>query len=421
MKKLPRIISIILLLLNPMLSKAQPLPGDIFRQYIWTTGDFHQEFLRVTGDGDYREPVHHEKTFPESEFSDGWLIFPESLDLEHAIGAEIMVEKVLSHDGTRGLAVKRNDSPWITFPESEHIPSPQWDDLHHTFPVVEIPLHYLNEGKNNRLRFKVDSLQRFGMPQNILYGIHVFIYYDKKKEHSTGKVVLPGATALEEFQSIELQPGQGKIKKVDFIGFYEDLDYNGDGLYKDWQRSWMRGELQNHMGSAEMAPWTIKWDTRWIPDQNSPVKIAAVIHSPNGISSISEAIEAEGFNRNYQVILCKAFNQPKLWATREGEFTMAFDLNRNPKEAVSFQMAWNSWSPGYLNGVYLNDWLVFAREGENYTPHFQRITFDKPYMLNWGTNMIKTGKTPRINGNMVHGTEIQYPGFMVLVKFPLSN
>jgi hypothetical protein len=32
-------------------------------------------------------------------------------------------------------------------------------------------------------------------------------------------------------------------------------------------------------------------------------------------------------------------------------------------------------------------------------------------------NGLKTGKTPFYHGKMQHGTEIQYPGFMVLVKY----
>ena len=118
------------------------------------------------------------------------------------------------------------------------------------------------------------------------------------------------------------------------------------------------------------------------------------------------------------MLLCKPFNQPTLWATREGEFTEAFDLPRNPQTAEAFQLVWSSWSPGYTNGIYLNDWVVFTHEGKNYTTGFHKVESKKCHMLNWGTNIVKTGKTPKVYGNMVHGAEILYPGIMALVKFP---
>ncbi len=62
---------------------AQPKPGDVFRDYVWTTPEESPyRFLRVIGDGDYREPVNFEAVYPKEFFADGWLKFPYAIDLK---------------------------------------------------------------------------------------------------------------------------------------------------------------------------------------------------------------------------------------------------------------------------------------------------------------------------------------------------
>ncbi|TVS20912.1 MAG: hypothetical protein EA424_01575 [Planctomycetaceae bacterium] len=59
---------------------------------------------------------------------------------EHAVRAEIVVEKLLCHEGTRGLAISVNDRDWIPIPEADGIPEPPWAYMHHTYPTVAVPL-----------------------------------------------------------------------------------------------------------------------------------------------------------------------------------------------------------------------------------------------------------------------------------------
>ncbi len=398
---------------------AQPKPGDIFRDYVWTTPEESPyKFLRVTGDGDYREPVNHEDVYPKEFFTDGWLKFPYVIDLNDAVRAEIQVEKLLSHDGTRGLSVKVNTSAWLEFPESPSIPEPQYDYLYHNFPVVNVPLEFIKE-EGNRLRFKVDSVQRFGMPQNILYGIHLRIYYDENKLHPVAEMDdISNGDKLDESVDFKLKNISGKIEKVDYVGYYEDVNYEGDGNYLQWHYTFLRGEMQQQIGHSETAPFAVTWNTEWIPDQQKPFKAGAVLQGENGICYFINPVDDLSFDRDYTVELCKPFNQPKMWATREKEFEENFQLSGNPSVVAEFQLVFTSWSPGYLNGIYLNDWLVFIKEGCHYCPGFHRITMDIPFMLNQAVNTVQTGKTPLVNGKMVHGTEILYPGIMVLVKYP---
>ncbi len=416
--KIKLLISVYLILLTNI-SFAQPEPGDIFRNYIWTTPEESGfEFLRVIGDGDYREPVNFAEVYPKECIENGWLKFPFTIDLSDAVEAEIQVEKLLSHDGTRGLSVKINNSDWFEFPEPEGIPEPQYDYLYHNYPVVKIPLEFIRE-QENLLRFKVDGIQRFNMPQNILYGIHLRIYYSEKKKHSNAEITgIAESGKIGDNVELKLSNIQGKISKANFVGYYDGLNFETDGNYRQWHYTYIRGAMRHQIGYSENEPFHITWQTLWIPDQTEPFKIAAIIEDESGISYFIPPVENLTLERDYFVELCRPFNQPKMWATREQVFEENFQLYGDPADADEFQLVWSTWSPGYMNGIYLNDWLVFISEGCNYCPGLHRVTLDSKYMLNKGINSLKTGLTPRIKGNMVHGAEILYPGIMVLVKYP---
>ena len=101
---------------------AEPIPGDVFREYMWFNekGDAGQS-LRVGG--------KHGQEHPDRGWAHDYINAPVTLkhnfDLEHAIKAEVVIEKVLCHDGTTGLAIQVNDSDWIYVPEPVNIPAPQ--------------------------------------------------------------------------------------------------------------------------------------------------------------------------------------------------------------------------------------------------------------------------------------------------------
>lgn len=400
---------------------AQPQPGDVYKNYYWTTGESQYKFLRVIGDGDYREPVNFTEVYPKDKIKDGWVLLEHDVDLDKAIRAEVQIEKLLSHDETENLSIKVNHSQWVRFPESKYVPEPQSRYLNHDYPVVTIPLKYIKKGIDNKFRFKVDSTQRFGMPQNILYGVCLRIYYKSSKSHAFAKLKDIYDNKIQEKQSLELQNIKGNIDEVDFVGFYEDVNYQTDGKYRQWQYTYFRGEMKHQIGHVSEAPFQTIWDTEWVPDQEDPIEVGAIIKDKSGICYFTESLKNLDLDRDFEVRLCKPFNQPQLWATREGEFTHAFNLGCNPEEAIEFRLVWLSWSPGYFNGIYLNDWVVFTREGHKYTPGFHVYQSKECYMLNWGINTVKTGKTPKVFGNMVHGAEVLFPGVMALVKFSKSS
>jgi len=397
----------VILLIFAVEASSQPIPGDVFREYKWYKIDGNAGgSLRVGGRLGYEGSITLEHEF----------------DLEDAIKAEVVIEKILCHDGTTGLAIQINDSDWIYIPEAANIPVPQCAYQHHFYPTVRIPLSCLKKSKDNEFRMKVDSKHPWNWPQNLIYGVHFRIYYDpSRKPHPIGRIASPESDkALGESVKLTSEAGSpnGKIKQVDYIGFYEDVNFEGDGVYRQWHYHFFHGQIIHHIGSATDEPYEVTWDTSWIPDQKQAIEIASRIIDSSGMIYMTDAVGNLHLDRSdSSVELCKPYDIPKRWVTRRGEREERFEVNGDLSKAVAAQLVWSSWSPGYMNGVYINDTRVFDCEGPKYQYFAHRVTIKDMNCFKQGVNVLKTGKTPKINGKMVHGMEVNWPGIMVLIQY----
>ena len=386
---------------------AEPAPGDVFREYTWykQDGDAGQA-LRVGGRVGYK----------------GSIVLGHSFDLEHAVKAEVVIEKILCHDSTTGLAIQINDSDWICIPEAQGIPAPQSVYQHHFYPTVRIPLSVLKSGSGNEFQMKVDTEHPWRWPQNLINGVHFRIYYDRaKKAHPAGKIVTPesgGRLGAAAALRAEADSPNGKIKQVDFVGLYQDVNYEGDGIYRQWHYHFFHGRLMNHIGTVTAAPFEMMWDTSWVPDQKEPFEIAARVIDETGMIRMTEAVTDLSLVRpGLSVELCKPYDIPAKWVTRAGVKAERFDVTGDLDKAVAVQLAWSSWSPGYLYGISVNGKKVFEREGPKYAAYWHRVTLDDTSMFKRGVNVLTTAKTPKINGQTVHGCEVNWPGIMVLIQY----
>jgi hypothetical protein len=396
---------------------SSPVPGDVFREYCWYNekGDAGQA-LRVGG----KQGQFHPDRGSAHGYINAPIELPHEFDLEDATKAEVVIEKILCHDGTQGLAIRVNNHEWIPVPECENIPEPQWEYQHHTYPTVPIPLDQLKKGKGNTFQMRVSPEHPWGWPQNLINGVHFRIYYDPAiKPYPMGHVVLSPEEGKNEQVLLKLKPDgpDSRIRRVDYIGCHEDLNLEGDGRYTQWHYYFFHGSISGHIGSALSAPWDVVWDMRWVPDQNQPIKVAARIMDETGIIFMTPSVELMLNHQGVSVELCKPYDIPKKWVTQSGEKTEHFDLQGDPREAVAMRLAWSSWSPGYMHGLYINDVKVFENEGPKYQYYAHRVTVADTSMLRKGQNTLKTGKTPQYDGKTVHGMEVNWPGIMVLVRY----
>jgi hypothetical protein len=397
---------------------AQPASGDVFREYTWFNKVDECDFsLRVGGRLDYRLtgnalPVNAEgKIQPDFD-----------VKLEHARKAELVVEKMLCHEGTEGLRVSVNGNTPLPFPDSPHIPSPQSAYAHHYNGIIPVDLSILKEGRNNCFVFDVDTAGHW-WPQNLVYGMVLRIYYDPSSVTGRSEIIAPasGDTMGREVEIALEHTDPEQVQGIDIVGYYEDADLEGDGLYRQWHYAYHKGKIYNHIGSLEPLKEPYTWNTEWIPDQNEPMKLAAFVHLKNGYTYMTDAVKDLVLDRpGYSVELCKPYQRPRHWFTRNGEFGERFQVKGDIAKITEARLVFRSWSPGYFNGIYINDFLVFIKEGPNYA-YFEHHIPIETHVLEAGENMLKTGMTPKYHGQMVHGAEIQWPGIMVLIKYEEEN
>jgi len=394
---------------------AQPQPGDIFREYDWIMPPEGEKFLRVGGKLDYR--LTPDKFSGHILDKGGGLLFSDQIDLKQATKAELTLEKLLSHEDTKGLRVSFNGNPYQMVPEASQIPEPQSDYYHHFYPTIEIPLDYLKVS-GNRICLAVGSAQEWNWPQHLIYGLILRIYYDRSPEQMQGEILVEGnkitATTKIRFQPELVQ----SITKVDFIGKYTGLDYEGNGVYDQWHYHHHRGQLTHHIGTGNQQDFTTSWNTEWLPDQPDPIAVSAWVSDSTGLTYFLPPLKNLQIERDYSIELCKPYDQPERWVTRGDKHTQKVRIEGDLKKAVAAKLVWTSWSPGYMNGLYVNDFLIFIRGGEKYAYEVMEVPLNyNLFVLKAGENTISTGKTPLYEGQMVHGMEVMWPGIMLLVKY----
>ena len=398
---------------------AEPTPGDLFREYTFTssTGDAGGA-IRVGG----KKGVSYPDRGSDHDYVNTPIRFPHEVDLKHAIKAEVVVEKILSHNGTHGLAIQFNDGDWIELPSPESIPRPRRDYYHHACITVPISLDQLHADDSNRFRLRVDPEQGWNWPQHLVYGVHLRIYYDSLQlspvtatittsdQESTKNELIP--------LSIRLQDRPRRINRVEYVAQYEDVNWPGDGKYRRWQYFYYHGHLIHHLGTAINWPYQIQWDTSWVPDQTQKIEVAARVIDDTGLIYMTPALSDLTLRRDgYSVELCKPIDTPDNWVTRNKSYQQRLVIRGDLQQATSAILCWSSWSPGYMNGVSINGHQVIDKEGPKYRYFDHRVPIEDLTILKQGENTIETGKTPLHDGKMVHGMEVNWPGMQLLIRY----
>ena len=374
--------------------------GVVYREHRWVASG---NGLRVGGKLDYGG---HD------------LDLPGEVDLADATKAEVTVEKVLIHDSTRGLSISVNGGAWIKLPEAPKIPAPQWEYQHHIHPTVPVPLAQLKQGKN-QFKLKVDPVGWW--PQNFVHGVHLRVYYDpRNRSHAEAVINSPGpGQKVGTTVSFAVQPAgstaPSSIKTVEFLGHYLDVNWEGDNDYHRWHHHFHFGTLTHHVGTASASPFSLTWDTTWLPDQPQPMRFKARITAADGTIYETPEVANVTLSRGYSVELCRPYGVDKMWVTRKGVKGESFDVAGDLAHAKDYQLVWNSWSSSYMNGVSINGAKVMdtPSTSKGYATVFHRETLTKLGPLKKGANKLQTGAC--CAGK--HGMEVQYPGFQVLVRY----
>ena len=116
-----------------------------------------------------------------------------------------------------------------------------------------------------------------------------------------------------------------KVESVEYIGYYEDYDLDGDGKPAGWHYTIENGKWDGIIDKEYLPPYKAAWDNFWVPQQDGIIKIVAKINSKSGISYLTQPIEYKGLKQINSVV--KMYNTEKV-----GEYFGA--RVRNEKNAI---------------------------------------------------------------------------------------
>ncbi len=416
-KKLKMLLRFLLLYtfaLVPLALVSQWQPGSVYREYVWTTPEEGEAFLRVGGRYGYK--ANPGKLPPDLQSGDQ-LILPHNIDLRGAVRAEVSLEKVLSHEDSRNLRIEINGHPPISVPEPDFLPDPATEYMYHTDLTVPIPLNQLKDRQPVQFRLSLDTTQRWNWPQNLLYGLIFRIYYPTS---STPPTLGPISEEVSSSSYLTTHVLAGAVR-ADYILVGKDVDWSGRGQQqrKHWQT--YRGHPHHTIGSSRnsQTQFAVRWNTEWLPDQDGFGVQARVLGS-DGKYRVSPVVEGLHLApRPYRVLAYTPETAPRNWVTRSGEFEQLIKVPEEVSSALTFQLHWVSWSPCYSNGLFLNDHLIWDRNEDCYVfaTHSPTFTGHTLNFLHTGDNVIRTALTPLFRGEMVHGMEVQWPGVQLKVKY----
>ena len=393
--------------------------GATFRELNWAPSDLglEEEFLRVGGKYDYRTA---DSKVAMAVKKNGKIPLAGTLVPERIQRAELIVERVQSHEDTKHLQIQLNDGPWLDVPEPAAIPGRAVDYMFHSNVRVPVPLATLRP-EANTFRFRMDTAQAWGWPQNLVYGLTLRAH-EKPSTDLLDFSIRQTPTGVNQTRLELTTDRPDAIESVTYLAHATDLNWRGDGVLEGWQYRMNGGRVDGAIGTATTAPFAADWNTEWLPNQTRPVQLSARVRMRDGTLHFLPAQDMQSrppeLRRDYVVDLIMPYDLPAFWVTRGGEYGQKFDLDFDPAQALAARVEWLAWSPCYSAGITVNGReLPETDKGPCYRQRIRRETLPLE-LLQRGTNTLRTLKTPLHDGHMVHGMEVQYPGFVIKVKRP---
>jgi hypothetical protein len=348
---------------------------------------------------------------------------PIALELTNAVRAELSVEYWGGHIGTAAQRFQVNRNGWVDLPQPVGTPAPP-QRFYRTLlgnNAVPIPLAYLHSG-TNQVQFAAGPqiAYSFGFGFYWIYDFSVRVFYEPARPHPNGEIISPKAGAsfgeIIELEATGHSPN-GPIVRIEFIGEYDDFDWDGDGVWREWQYTTHHGVLQHHLGTATHAPWRVRFDARWLPDQSQPVRVRARITDATGLTYLTPPVENLVQKRgNRSVRMFKAVGLPECFSSRNGmaspdcSLVVTADLTK----AKSARLVLSTWSANVdddsRHELRLNGHVLASRFGQFHNYSFNML--DVPLsLLKSGTNTLSLFST--FKG---HAFEVHWPGPALLLE-----
>ncbi len=393
-----------------------PGPGDVYKEYIITMSG--NVVWRVTNPLAIRDDAR--KFLPNPVLRLG------VDDLEDAVKATITLDYWGGHPKTIDRKFRVNNQSWIEIPYPETLPENPELYIFQYNPSLEIPLDHLKEGIN-LFEGTCTHYNKTGWGQWGWYAILLRIYYDREQSHTSGYIVTPstGSDLTENPEILIAAESENGISRVDILGYYEDYDENGDGIYEDWHHAYFKEKdndtlsISGHIGTLRSPPFNLVWNTSWIPDQNKPgnIMLIARIMDNDGYWYVTEPVTNLSLNRSsFSVKLCKPGNVPAEFIARgNGSVSSTIDVpEENLEQATLAQLLVRRWNGDNHDHGTITTLNAFTESipGEKYHYDYNPHEISVQHIIPGENNISFVSGVPK-----THGIEILWPGPSLRVKY----
>jgi len=401
-----------------MSSFSQIPPNAVFKEFTYSKSDQFSEI----------DPGSDRLNDPDFEMYGKKIQVPKKLDidLEGATKAEMAVEIWGGHPGTSEQKFRVNSNDWIYLPQPQNTPE-EPNCYYRTLlgnETVEIPLDQLLDGENVfQFAAGPQLCNSFDWGFYWIYTFTVRVYYHDSISHPHGEIISHSKLDTiydNETFTISTNGKVEGIRKVDLIGFYEDFDWEGNGIYEQWHYQLNYGKMNRHIGSSVEQPYTIQWNSDWVPDQDKPVKIMAIIRDSSGINYSTTIVDSLQFVRKKRhVKMYKPFDVPTNFGSRTGrKKSCKIAINDDLSNAISAKFVVSSWS-GFTHDnvrheLQLNG-LPFATDiGRHHNYSYDYVDISVSCLNN---NLSDTNELTVYSEYEGHTFEINWPGPVLLVEY----
>jgi hypothetical protein len=208
---------------------------------------------------------------------------------------------------------------------------------------------------------------------------------------------------------------------VDFIGEYLDFDWNGDGVFRDWQGHLRNGALAAHAATATQTTtagvWAAHWDTTWLADQPEPMRLVARVVDETGLCHVTSVVDSLTLApRDYSVGLFRPYAVLAHWQSRaNGTDGCLFRLTGPIDQAKDARLILPTWNGDHCDRIMVNEQTIAGKTGLNHDLSYDTLPVPVE-ILRKGMNSFATFST-----DSQHGVEVLWPGPVMLVRLPLTE
>jgi hypothetical protein len=423
MKLIVSFVFIYALLGNAQISSAQfntggPQAGDVYKEYTinlprnntsWRVTDPNASYEGVPGNSpsDFLpNPTHN---FSIDDYS----------GVERV---EIVIDVWGGHVGTTGKKIRFNGNSWISIPEINTTPTSGQCYTQQVTYVLNVPITDLFDGTNSiQGTSGGQTCYNFNWGQWGWYGAKIRVYYSTSKGETTGQITShTSGSSFSDNPTIQMS-ATGPVDQVDFLAKYDDYDVDGDGYYNEWvedyqRRSWNDPiEINSHIGSITTSPYSIVWNTEWVPDQSDgAVSLIARIRNDQGYWYVTDVVSNLTLSRSgYSVQLFKPQNVPERFWVRNGQINSSIVNIPTLLEATEAKVHIRTWNGNEKNASF------YTRVNSTDLTAYGKDHFFSYDIVDIPINSLSTGNNTITfqSSTADHGIEVLWPGPAIMVKY----